>query len=81
MPPRKSDVAKATSEEVAAVAPSTSTPAKETAHKEKDGVNIEVCAPPPVYIYSPSFNGGKQMCVTVLTFFSFVRTSTFPNLS
>ncbi|KFY00988.1 hypothetical protein V490_01124, partial [Pseudogymnoascus sp. VKM F-3557] len=41
MPPRKSDVAKATSEEVAVVAPSTSTPAKETPHKEKDGVNIE----------------------------------------
>ncbi|OBT69355.1 hypothetical protein VE03_01149 [Pseudogymnoascus sp. 23342-1-I1] len=41
MPPRKSDVAKATSEEVSIVAPSTSTPAKEAAHKEKDGVNIE----------------------------------------
>ncbi|OBT80050.1 hypothetical protein VF21_01151 [Pseudogymnoascus sp. 05NY08] len=41
MPPRKSDVAKATSEEVAVGAPSASTPAKEAAHKEKDGVNIE----------------------------------------
>ncbi|KFY72437.1 hypothetical protein V499_07396, partial [Pseudogymnoascus sp. VKM F-103] len=41
MPPRKSDVAKATSEEVAVGAPSTSTPAKEAAHKEKDGINIE----------------------------------------
>ncbi|ELR09783.1 hypothetical protein GMDG_04267 [Pseudogymnoascus destructans 20631-21] len=41
MPPRKSDVAKATSEEVGVGAPSASTPAKEAAHKEKDGVNIE----------------------------------------
>lgn len=48
MPPRKSDVAKATSEEVAVVAPSTSTPAKEAAHKEKDGVNIEVRAYSPL---------------------------------
>ncbi|OBT89273.1 hypothetical protein VE02_02555 [Pseudogymnoascus sp. 03VT05] len=41
MPPRKSDVAKATSEEVAVGTPSAGTPAKDAAHKEKDGVNIE----------------------------------------
>lgn len=53
MPPRKSDVAKATSEEVAVVAPSTSTPAKETPHKEKDGVNIEVCGRSALFPRTP----------------------------
>jgi hypothetical protein len=41
MPPRKSDVVKATSEEVATTT-STGTPAKAETHKEKDGINIEV---------------------------------------
>jgi hypothetical protein len=62
MPPRKSDVAKATSEEVAVGAPSASTPAKEAAHKEKDGVNIEVRAflrPLPARTLFPSSNRAR----------------------
>lgn len=47
MPPRKSDIAKAAATEEAvtpaAAAPSNSTPAKAEPHKEKDGINLEVC--------------------------------------
>jgi hypothetical protein len=56
MPPRKSDVAKASTSvsaddsaaapAAAAAAANSSTPAKEHSHREKDGVNIEVGIPP-----------------------------------